>query len=116
MPDNYYNVRFRIWIDNAESKEPFLGLGRVLLLEKIKATGSISAAAKEMQMSYRQAWQLVTDMNKNAPSPLVEKQTGGKGGGGAVLTAAGERAVSVFYEIESCFRTFVADKFSKIDI
>lgn len=67
-----------MWID--ETNGPFLGIGRVWLLEHIGEMGSITNAAKEMKMSYRQAWQLVEDMNKQAQEPLVEKILGGKGG------------------------------------
>ncbi len=54
-----YSIRARIWIDEREGA--FLGIGRIWLLEHIAETGSITNAAKEMKMSYRQAWQLVED-------------------------------------------------------
>lgn len=77
----------------------FLGIGKIWLLENIRKTGSITNAAKEMKMAYRQAWQLVEEMNQRAESPLVEKLFGRKGGGGARLTPAAEKAKTVFYEI-----------------
>ena len=77
-----------------------MGLGRVRLLENIKKTGSITKGAKEMKMSYRQAWQMVEDMNKRSDKPLVEKILGGKGGGGARVTEAGEKALKIFYKLE----------------
>ena len=99
-----YNVEVRLWIE--ESDGPFLGIGKVWLLENIRKTGSITNAAKEMKMAYRQAWQLVEEMNRRAESPLVVKLLGGKGGGGARLTEAGERAIAVFYEIEKRIKDF----------
>ncbi len=102
-----YALRIRIWID--EDDGPFLGIGRVILLENIKETGSITNAAKSMKMSYRQAWQLVEDMNKRA-SPLVEKMSGGKKGGGAILTEAGENAVREFRNIEQELNLIIANK------
>ena len=77
-----------------------MGIGRVRLLEHIRETGSITNAAKAMKMSYRQAWQMVEDMNSRSDKPLVEKILGGKGGGGAKVTEAGEKAISLFYKLE----------------
>ena len=99
-----YNVEVRVWIEETEGA--FLGIGKIWLLENIRKTGSITNAAKEMKMAYRQAWQLVEEMNQRAESPLVEKLLGGKGGGGAKLTEAGEKAIAVFYEIEKRIKEF----------
>ena len=99
-----YNVEVRVWIE--ESEGAFLGIGKIWLLENIRKTGSITNAAKEMKMAYRQAWQLVEEMNQRAESPLVEKLLGGKGGGGAKLTEAGEKAIIIFYEIEKRIKDF----------
>jgi molybdate transport system regulatory protein len=99
-----YNIAVRVWIE--ETSGPFLGIGRVTILENIQKTGSITNAAKEMKMAYRQAWQLVEEMNQRAESPLVEKLLGGKGGGGARLTEAGERAIETFHEIEKRIKDF----------
>lgn len=100
-----YKVEVRVWIEETEGA--FLGIGKIWLLENIRKTGSITNAAKEMKMAYRQAWQLVEEMNQRAESPLVEKLLGGKGGGGARLTEAGEKAITVFYEIEKRIKDFV---------
>jgi len=105
-----FTVRVRVWVNEAEG--PFLGLGRVRLLEKIHETGSITNAARAMKMSYRQAWQLVEDMNSRAKQPLVEKILGGKNGSGSVLTKAGERAIAEFYRIQSELQN-QADELSK---
>ena len=99
-----YSVEVRLWIEETEGA--FLGIGKIWLLENIRKTGSITNAAKEMRMSYRQSWQLVEEMNQRAESPLVEKLLGGKGGGGAKLTEAGEKAIIIFYEIEKRIKDF----------
>jgi molybdate transport system regulatory protein len=104
LDDKKYSIKVRLWIE--ESEGPFLGIGKIWLLENIQKTGSITNAAKEMKMAYRQAWQLVEEMNKRAESPLVEKLLGGKGGGGARLTEAGENAIQTFYEIEKRIQDF----------
>lgn len=77
-----------------------IGPGKIDLLEQIAAFGSISAAARKMDMSYKHAWDLVEEMNRLFGKPLVSAQTGGKRGGGASLTEAGLAVVSRFRAIE----------------
>jgi molybdate transport system regulatory protein len=77
-----------------------VGPGKVDLLEAIAATGSITAAAKRLGMSYRRAWLLVDTMNRCFTKPVVEAEAGGKRGGGARLTAAGLLAVRHYRRIE----------------
>src|SRR5262245_54991945 len=67
----------------------YLGPGKIALMELISKHGSISAAGKDMGMSYRRAWLLVDEINQIFREPLVEKQMGGPGGGGARLTRLG---------------------------
>jgi len=82
-------------------KQIALGPGKVDLLEAIEHTGSISAAARELGLSYRRAWDLVDTMNQCFKQPLVERIKGGKGGGGAQLTEAGRRALHTYRTMES---------------
>ncbi len=109
-----YNVSFRIWLYAGEDK--FLGIGRVELLERIKASGSIANAAKEMKMSYRQAWQMVAEMNERSSSPLVEKQLGGKSGGGAIVTKVGIQAIETFHTLENKVRQFIENESKKLKL
>ena len=69
----------------------YLGPGKIALMELISKHGSITAAGKEMGMSYRRAWLLVDEINQIFREPLVDKQMGGPGGGGARLTKARPR-------------------------
>ena len=89
-----------------------MGPGKADLLEAISATGSISAAAREMRMSYRRAWLLVQTMNACFAEPLVESAKGGREGGGAVLTPAGLAALAAYRAIarraEDAFRPLLA--------
>lgn len=78
-----------------------MGPGKADLLEAIARTGSISAAAKEMGMSYRRAWLLVDTMNRCFRKPLVDAATGGRRGGGALLTPLGEEALARYREMEA---------------
>lgn len=70
------------------------------LLERIDATGSISAAASDMGMSYKSAWQAVESINNLSEQPLVERKTGGQKGGGTTLTAYGRRVVGAYRRLE----------------
>jgi molybdate transport system regulatory protein len=75
------------------------GPGKADLLEKIAETGSISAAAREMRMSYKRAWQLVNEMNRMFTHPLIEAAPGGAHGGGATLTPLGARIAAAYRSI-----------------
>lgn len=86
--------RGRLWLEGPEGT--FLGYGRVVLLERIRESGSIAEAARSMEMSYKHAWDLLGSMNRQAGCKLVETSRGGKSGGGARLTPTGERAIVVF--------------------
>ena len=77
-----------------------LGPGKTRLMELIAETGSISAAGRAMGMSYRRAWLLVDALNVAFREPLVAKQTGGSGGGGALLTRLGREVVQRYRRIE----------------
>ena len=78
-----------------------LGPGKASLIEAVGQTGSISAAARALGMSYRRAWQLIDATNKCFRQPLVETATGGRGGGGATVTPFGRDVLVRFREIES---------------
>jgi len=78
-----------------------LGPGKAELLEAIRRTGSISAAGKSMEMSYRRAWMLVDVMNRCFKSPLVETAKGGSHGGGARLTPLGEDVLAHYRAMDT---------------
>ena len=78
-----------------------LGPGKILLLESIARTGSISGAAREMSMSYRRAWLLVEAMNNAFTQPVVMAVTGGKRGGGAVVSPFGFDLLERYRRIEA---------------
>ncbi|MBI5469218.1 MAG: LysR family transcriptional regulator [Deltaproteobacteria bacterium] len=99
-----YTVQGHIWIEGTEGT--FLGVGRITLLVRIKEFGSITRAAKSLKMSYRKAWELVESMNRQSPTPLVTACAGGKNGGGATLTGAGEKAIETFRKLDSEFKRF----------
>lgn len=89
-------VRLRLML----GEDIALGPGKADLLEAIQGAGSISAAAKRLDMSYRRAWLLVETMNRCFAQPLVSSATGGKGGGGAVVTEEGQRLLAAYRRME----------------
>jgi len=88
--------RLRVLFDQAIA----IGPGKADLLELIAETGSISAAARRMNMSYRRAWLLVDTLNQCFRTPLVGTATGGKGGGGAQITDLGREILHRYREME----------------
>lgn len=78
-----------------------VGPGKIALLEAIGTTGSISAAARALGMSYRRAWLLVEDINSRLRTPAVERAKGGPQGGSSHLTASGERLVALYRKVEA---------------
>ena len=99
MPE-YYPIKGRVWINHKDNT--FLGYGRIVLLERIRDLGSISAAARSMGMGYRHAWNLVI------------ASVGGAGGGGAKLTRNGEIAIRLFWETYNNFHAFLKQETSRI--
>jgi molybdate transport system regulatory protein len=91
-----------------------LGSGKVRLLELIAETGSISAAARQMEMSYRRAWLLIDEVNGIFGNPVVETVTGGTGGGGAKITPLGEAVIAAFRDIENNATELVQTKLAKL--
>ncbi len=81
--------------------ELYMGWGRVILLERIDKFGSIAAAARSMRLGYRNAWLWIEAANRLAPAPLVEKTTGGAGGGHARLTEEGRKAIAQYKELRA---------------
>jgi len=86
--------------------ERSIGPGKIRLLELINETGSISAAGRALEMSYRQAWLLIDELNHMFREPVVVAQTGGGGGGGASVTETGNAIVRLYREVER--RTYSA--------
>ena len=86
-----------------------VGPGKADLLAAIAAEGSISAAARAMGMSYRRAWLLVDELNRVFVGPIVARETGGRRGGGASLTALGQEVLQRYRAMEQRAAASVAD-------
>ena len=95
-PKTLPHLSVRIDLDT----EGRIGPGKIQLLENIRSHGSISAAGRAMDMSYKRAWDLVDEINRICRHAAVERQTGGKNGGGAILTPFGTSLVARYRKIE----------------
>lgn len=108
-----YKIKSRIWIESENNV--LLGEGRVRLLKAIQETGSLSKAAKTLNISYKKAWQMLDSVNKSAKKPVTINSIGGKGGGGAELTEYGKSLVMAFDEINKNCWDFLDKQLEKIE-
>lgn len=95
-------------------EEIAFGPGKADLLEAIRDTGSISAAGKQLGMSYRRAWLLVDAMNRCFRAPLVETAAGGVAGGGAILSGLGEEVLQQYRALEQDVAKITEKGFAKL--
>ena len=90
----------------------FFGPGVCELLERIRETGSIQAAAARMEMSYSKAWKILNHAEEVMGTELITRVSGGRNGGSSTLTGAGEDAVREFREMEAKLSVY-ADELMK---
>jgi molybdate transport system regulatory protein len=90
----------RLWIRLDLANGHHIGPGKIALLEAIRATGSITAAARHLGMSYRRAWLLVENINEALSEPAVTSLQGGSYGGGTVLTDVGQQVIQIYHSVE----------------
>jgi molybdate transport system regulatory protein len=99
QPTNNETAKLSLRIDFAEGRR--LGPGKVLLLEAIAQQGSISAAARAINMSYKRAWDLIEELNGMCGAPVISSKSGGAKGGGAELTERGKVIVATYRDMET---------------
>ncbi len=92
-------AKLSLRIDFANGKR--LGPGKVLLLEAISQHGSISAAARALEMSYKRAWDLIEELNEMFGTPVIASKSGGAKGGGAELTPTGQTIAATYRVMET---------------
>ena len=105
-------VHFRLRIH--KGPHVAIGPGKIALLEAIESTGSITSAAKSLDMSYRRAWLLVDEMNACIRMPVIESATGGLKGGGSRLTASGADVVRQYRAIEREAELAVTERLAQL--
>jgi molybdate transport system regulatory protein len=94
-------VRFRL--DFAEHSS--VGPGKISLLEAIRDAGSLSQGARNIGMSYRRAWLLIESLRQSFREPVTVASTGGKAGGGMLVTEFGDALIRNYRELERDFAT-----------
>ncbi len=105
-------IKSKLWIEVAG--EPVFGRGRRFLLEAIDKYGSLNQAAKEINISYRKAWSYIKAMEERLGIKLIERQVGGKNGGGATLTKEAKEFLRKYELMEEGIREIVDERFRKI--
>ncbi len=105
MDDRHIALEGTVWM--TVGGEQLGGTNRVGLLAALAQCGSITAAAKQVGLSYKAAWEAIDTMNNLAGEPLVQRSTGGKGGGGTRLTARGAQLVENFTMVEQLHHDFL---------
>ncbi len=91
-----------------------VGPGKVQLLEAMAQTGSITAAARALGMSYRRAWLLIDELNRALKAPAVASSTGGQHGGGSQLTDTGRELIARYRGIEAQAQQACQDDIKKL--
>ena len=107
-----YKVNGSLWIEFEENH--FFGPGRAELLERIDQSGSINQAAKQMRMSYKKAWEMITMLNTQTRQPLVILQVGGERGGGAKITSEAKELITFHRLLRKRFMTFLERETRKL--
>jgi len=103
----------KLWIAS-EDGEGFFGEGKYRLLSYVQSKGSLSAAAKELNMSYRKAWGDIRKAEEGFGVRLIEKTRGGSGGGSATLTEEGVEIMNMYSEFKEAAFRFTKEFFAEL--
>lgn len=95
-------------------RDTAIGPGKIALLERMRDSGSLSQAARDLDMSYRRAWQLLSSLNQSFREPLVLTAVGGSGGGGSTLTPLGEKVIAAYRDFERDINARAGDYFGAL--
>lgn len=105
-------IKSKLWLE--VDGRPVFGRGRRFLLEAIDKSGSINQAAKKINISYRKAWGYIKAMEERLEIKLIDRQIGGRSGGGATLTEDARRFLKQYEALEKGIQEFVDERFNKI--
>ena len=112
--DATYKISGKLWIECNGKK--FFGPGPVELLVLIDQTGSINRAAKEMNMSYKKAWEIINALNELVVHPLVITQSGGEKGGGSVVTEEARKLIAYHKQLRERFEAFLQKETAELSL
>ena len=103
-----FSVNGSLWLEGDGVR--FFGPGPVELLQLIHETGSINAAAKKMQMSYKKAWHLVNNLNAMSAQPMIITATGGEKGGGSSISEEALQLIDYHRRLRERFKKFLEEE------
>lgn len=103
-------IRVRVDFDDLHA----VGPGKIALLERMRDCGSLSRAARELDMSYRRAWQLLDSLNTSFNEPVIVTSVGGKGGGGSEITQLGLDLIDTYRTLEKEFTALAQQRFKPL--
>ncbi len=106
-----FQLSCKIWLECRGEK--VFGDGPCDILNRVERTGSLRSAAKEIRMSYSQAWRLINLLEQRLGFPLLNKITGGSSGGGSELTSKGRELVARFAPFQEEARQALQHLFEK---
>jgi len=109
---NNLKINGSLWIESADGR--FLGPGPIELVEHISETGSISGAAKAMNMSYKKAWEIINNLNAHTDTPVVIPRAGGGKGGGSILTDDALQLIQYHRQLRKNFADFLEKESKKL--
>ena len=113
IQNSHVKLNGSLWFESKNGH--FFGPGPVELLERIGETGSISAAAKEMKMSYKKAWQLINRLNSETTIPVVIPQAGGEMGGGSIITKEAMELIKYHKQLRKRFTAFLNKETKRLE-
>ncbi|KYK37613.1 MAG: LysR family transcriptional regulator [Theionarchaea archaeon] len=96
---SFYRPRYKLWLESDHGNF-IVGEGTAQLLQAVKKEGSISEAARSLQISYAHAWRKIREIEQNLKTPVVERKRGGKTGGSSALTAEGEVLLQEYEQLK----------------
>lgn len=109
-----FKVNGSLWLECDDIR--FFGPGPVELLERIRDTGSINQAAREMKMSYKKAWEIIHTLNEQVLRPVVIKKSGGEKGGGSLITDEAVQLIKYHYSLRERFKKFLENETAKLNL
>jgi molybdate transport system regulatory protein len=113
-PGTVYKIGGKLWLECNGKK--FFGPGPVELLTLIEQTGSINQAAKEMNMSYKKAWEIINALNELVVRPLVITHSGGEKGGGSSITEDAKKLIEYHQQLRQRFEAFLEKETSELSL
>ncbi len=108
-----FQLNYKIWFSDKDGKG-IMGDGKWLILKTIDETGSLKAACKKLEITYRRTWNDLRQIEKSVGKPLLESTRGGADGGSMKLTPTGKKLIQAFDNFHSKVDNLMQDHFDKM--